>query len=377
MSNGNDIAPDVAGLSAPFDTAIILSPITALAIDGTLESLLNSMPGGGFGDTQEQSDPLRQDTPVTSSSMGEVISVQDYSKMLPVCDDYAPWQLADSSTRIAYTMSVFKNLHVTFARDNCTIYMHRHLYRGDVPRWIFQAFSVCVLYTNLTEANRGLVLRALHENTIDLVRAAGGTALTPREKLARVHALIVYQTIRLFDGDITLGQQAENDMPLLETWTNELGKLRDNLKESADMDVAGVRGNPPKSWERWLFAECVRRTYIVSSGLKTFWEILKCWSMPDVNELGNWQYIHRWTLSKHLWDAMNPLDFFQAWKEKPFWIITAFDFNDFLRTGTGNDVDDFALLFLTLWVYKGRLIITFGVDEIKRFCYETSGRRLT
>jgi hypothetical protein len=65
-------------------------------------------------------------------------------------------------------------------------------------------------------------------------------------------------------------------------------------------------------------------------------------------EIGNWAFPYRWTLSKHLWNAQNSFDFFRAWKEKPLYIISAFDFDEFLKTGTGADLDDFALYFLTM-----------------------------
>ncbi|KAI1376355.1 hypothetical protein F4677DRAFT_459869 [Hypoxylon crocopeplum] len=364
-SCGDNFVLNDIGFSASFDTGMGLPPTATLRIDNTIESLLNSIPGSGYGDTPALCDLLRQDTEVESSPMSKALSRQDYSKMLAMCDDFAPWQLADSSTRIAYAMSVFKNLHTSFAQNNSTICMHRRLYVDDTPRWILQAFSLCVLYKNQTDATRGFVLKVLHENVRDLIEMAGGTAFTPREKLARVHALMVYQTIRMFDGDISLGQQADNDVPLLEAWNNELKKVRDNLEEFAELNVAEIRNKPPESWERWFFAESVRRTYIIASALKTFWEVLK--GRRVSSDIGNWRHVHRWSLSRHLWDAMSPLDFLRAWREKPMWIISAFCFDEFLRNGTGDDVDDFALVFLTL---------SFGVNEMKMFYYETSGRLL-
>lgn len=350
--------------SMEFDVNVgILSPNTMLQIDSTFESLMNPVTEGGYDDDFGQTDLLRQGTHMTSTLMSKTLTRKDYSKMNAICDDYAPWQLADASTRVAYAISVFKNFHVDIARNNSTIYMHRNLYPGNIPRWITQAFSVCVLYTNQTQATRGLVLRVLYENVNDLVKTAAAPVLTSLEKLARVHALLVYQTVRMFDGDITLGQQAEDDVPLLEAWNNELSKIGDDLEDFAELDAAEIRSKPPESWERWLFAESVRRTYVISSALKTFWELLKGRGQPA--DLGTWQNVHRWTLSKHLWNATNPLDFFKSWKEKPIWIISAFGFDKFVQTGTGDDVDEFAMVFLTL---------TFGVNEMKMFCYETSKR---
>ncbi|KAI1643939.1 uncharacterized protein F4817DRAFT_348403 [Daldinia loculata] len=342
-----------------------ISPDETIHLDSTFESLLGSMNGPGFGDLPGLPDFLRQDTQIASIPKSKIPSPQDYSRMAAVCDDYAPWQLEDPSTRIAYAIKTFKCFHKTIAQDNSTIYMHRHLYLTDTPPCILQAFSVCVLYANQTEANRGFVLRALYENVHNLKITVSGTSLTPREKLARVHALLVYQTIRMLDGNATLGQQADEDVPLLEAWNGELRKIRDNLEDFAELDVAEIRNKPPESWERWLFAESVRRTYVICAALAHFWSLLKGQRIPT--DLGDWQYVHRWTLSRHLWAATNPLEFQRAWKEKPMWIISAFYFDEFLRTGKGDDVDDFALAFLTL---------SFGVNEMKMVCYETSGRLL-
>ncbi|KAI4869272.1 hypothetical protein F4820DRAFT_46693 [Hypoxylon rubiginosum] len=358
---------DDGGSSADFDVNLGLSPSTILQIDSAFDSLLNSTFETAYDQTPGQTEFLRQGINIASStSTSKILSLQDYSKLLPMCEDYAPWQLADPSSTVAYGMSVYKNFHVSFCRDNSTIYMHRNLYASDPPRWILQAFSVCVLYTNQTPATRGYVLRVLHEHVTSLVETASGTAFTPRDKLARVHAMIVYQTIRMFDGDISLSQQAQDDIPLLEAWTNELGKIKDNLEDLVDADASEIRSKPPESWERWVFAESVRRTYIISSALKAFWEVLKGQRTPI--ERGTWQYVHRWTLSSYLWNATDPLDFFKAWKEKPMWIISAFHLDEFLRTGTRDDVDDFGLVFLTL---------SFGVNEMKMFSYETSKRLST
>jgi hypothetical protein len=127
--------------------------------------------------------------------------------------------------------------------------MHRYLYKDNMPSWVLQAFSLCSLYTSQTSANRGVVLRVLHENVTDVKTTAGNMTLTPQEKLARVHALMFYQTIRMFDGDITLGQQADDDMALLESWNKDLCKVRDNMDDLVDKDTEFVRGHQPESWE--------------------------------------------------------------------------------------------------------------------------------
>lgn len=117
-----------------------------------------------------------------------------------------------------------------------------------MPHVILQSYTMCVLYANRSDANRGIVLRALHDNTMDLHTIASGSSLMSQEKLARVHALMFYQLIRMLDGDITLGAQADNDMPILETWLDELCSTRDNLDECG-VDSLVMQGRLPESWE--------------------------------------------------------------------------------------------------------------------------------
>ncbi|KAI1190092.1 hypothetical protein F5B17DRAFT_388679 [Nemania serpens] len=361
-------APDV--LPTMLGTDMGLAPDVTLQLDNDFGSLLASMPASGNSGSGSNSflgDPWpSQFTGIPSVVSREKSLVRkDYSKMAPMCEDYAPWQLADPSSKASFTMDVFKKFHITFAQTSCTPYIHRYLYKDNMPHWMLQAFSMCLLYTNQTASNRAVVLRVLDANVTELKATAGNPTLKPLEKLARVHALMFYQTIRMFDGDITLGQQADDDMALLESWNRDLCKTRDNLDDLATKGNA-VGEYPPESWERWIFAESLRRTCIMCLCVQKFWSLLK--NRIKATDMGNWPFDERWTLSSHIWDAQSSFDFFRAWREKPLYIISSFEFEDFLKTGTGDDLDDFAYYFLALY---------FGVDEIRTFCYETSERLLT
>ncbi|KAI1176675.1 hypothetical protein F4777DRAFT_587758 [Nemania sp. FL0916] len=325
----NTVPTGGADMSLPADLTFQL--------DNDFSGLLGAMP--------ERSGPLASLWPtqfadIASAPADKTLVRRDYSKIMsPICEDYAPWQLADPSTKASVSLGMFKKFHVTFAQSNSTPYIHRYLYKDNMPCWMLQAFSMCLLYTNQTTANRAVVLRALHENVIELKETASQGALIPQEKLARVHALMFYQTIRMWDGDITLGQQADDDMALLESWTNDLCKVRDNLDDLSDERIV-AREHPPESWERWIFAESLRRTCIMSLCVQKFWKLLKS-RIKAASLL---------TYTSHLWDAQNSFDFLRAWKEKPFWVITMFEFKEFLRSGTGDDLDDFSYYFLALLV---------------------------
>lgn len=108
-------------------------------------------------------------------------------------------------------------------------------------------FTVCSLYSSMTDNNKTSVFRVLLQSIDELKQQA--TATTPPEKLARAQALLLYQIIRLFDGDPTLKSHADKDMPLLAKWADDLCKVRDNLGEVLEVEESRVRGDPTISWE--------------------------------------------------------------------------------------------------------------------------------
>ncbi|KAI1280060.1 hypothetical protein F5Y07DRAFT_357186, partial [Xylaria sp. FL0933] len=284
-----------AAVPDPFPTMLEpnldLMPNTTFQLNSDFDSLLASGPGNSG--VSADAWPY-QFTEIGSSSQEKALTRKDYTKMAIRCDDYAPWHLADPSTKSALTMSFMKKFHVTFAHDNSTPYIHRYLYKDNMPRWVLQAYTMCLLYTNQSATNRAMVLRVLHDDVNELKTTASNITLKPQEKLARVHALIFYQTIRMFDGDITLGQQVDDDMALLDSWNNDLCKVKDNLDDVDD--AASTTGeHQPESWERWIFTESLRRTCIMCICVQKFWELLK--TRTKAADIGNMRFIHRWTLS--------------------------------------------------------------------------------
>lgn len=61
-----------------------------------------------------------------------------------------------------------------------------------------------------------------------------------------------------------------------------------------------------------------------------------------------WAAAHRWTLSRHLWEADSSFEFDRMWKGKPHFKITNYSFETFLMHGRSDDVDDFAEVLLSV-----------------------------
>jgi hypothetical protein len=170
-----------------------------------------------------------------------------FSLLADVCaQEFQAWQLYEHSSKVSFLVRTMTSFHEEFAKSKQTPWLHRYLYKDKMPHTILQAFTTCVMYAGCTRANKTWVFRNLVENTTELLQ---GQANNPHDKLARAQAMFLYQTIRVFDGDVTLRAQAEKDMPIFEGWLDDLVRIRDNLAEIAVLDDAAVRERPPKSWE--------------------------------------------------------------------------------------------------------------------------------
>lgn len=175
-----------------------------------------------------------------------------------------------------------------FARTTESPFLHRHLYRQNVPCAMIKMYAAVTVYVAHSDLNREWALRVLNDGVEDLLavpniapcthchatRRSPESATNPAaqvqpqdlndvatntsnviyEKLARTQALWMYQVLRVFDGDIGLRAQAELDMSTLETWLLELEQYRDNLEEMCVLGEAEVKQRGPKSWEVCILA---------------------------------------------------------------------------------------------------------------------------
>ncbi|KAI0441458.1 hypothetical protein F4803DRAFT_418954 [Xylaria telfairii] len=299
--------------------------------------------------TEENHPPQQPTTPADE----EV--TRGYEKMmicqLDACHAYDP------KTPLYYLLNRVKGFVGEMAAKNVTPFIHERLYHHCKPQCIISCFTTCVLYSNRTPANTAMAMRALSGNARELVDAEVCRLIsTPIEKLARSQALFLYQIIRLFDGDVALRAQGEKDMELLKTWLSELCHIRDNLGDLAQLEYASVREQSPVEWEKWIFAECVRRTIVIAYGVVGLYELLK--DPEYMDPLGTWSCAHRWTLGRSLWDASSSAEFQRAWRDTPHFVIANFAFDNFLENGKGEDVDEFAEILLNAYM---------GADVMKEF----------
>lgn len=207
----------------------------------------------------------------------------------------------DPKQRLHFITNSLKNFVTDVANRGASPFLHRHLYKDYTPPCIVSCFSTCVLYKNRTPDNAAMVVRAIQSDVKGLVGsesdantgAVSQAVLMPLEKVARVQALLLYQIIRLLDGDVMLRAQGERDMELMEGWVRDLCKVRDNLGNLEREESGRVRTGPPEEWEvstqpaiqvarslltlyhqRWILAESVRRTILITQSFSKLYQMM-------------------------------------------------------------------------------------------------------
>jgi len=198
---------------------------------------------------------------------------------------------------------------------------------------------------------------------------------TPLGILARLHALLLYQIMRMLDGDIVARASAECAIPALESAAFSLfgmirfddgsaGSLPEGGEVVSDQDSLPILPETdPNFWQDWLFQESGRRSLVLTFFFIQAQEILTGRRNPGICDY-NLSLCRSWTMSSHLWSAQNPVDFAIAWREKRQFTIMGGSFAHVLRDAEPEDVDKFGRMMM---------VSVLGIDEASMWFYRKGG----
>jgi hypothetical protein len=262
-------------------------------------------------------------------------------------------------TRIEWSIQQLELTPKTVIEQNSTPWQHCRLYDEYMPRFLQDAHAACALYLARNGTNDEFVTRFITERTTELI--ASSLPQQSNELLARAHALMLYQCILVFGGDIRLYSQAETLLPHMEAAGEA---LLDLMTQEVD-DTGSLPLYPSTaaraSWTAYIFRESLRRTV-----LSLFHFVAMCYllrgqlaSCNDHLAVGS-----RLTFSAQLWNAKTAFDYAVAWNEKRYLIVRDLDFTEVLKSAMPEDVDTFA---------KMMLIGIQGEDDIRGWFYTRGG----
>lgn len=130
------------------------------------------------------------------------------------------------------------------------------------------------MYSQKTPLNQTVVFSMLDSRTSSLVETS--RSWSTGDYLVRVQALIMYQIIRLFDGDIRQRANAERDLLTVEACKCQLTSMNN------------YRNETESAYQQWSFRESTRRTALMSILVQATYSLNKdgyCTSIPFMAKL--------------------------------------------------------------------------------------------
>ncbi|KAI0889123.1 uncharacterized protein GGS22DRAFT_67566 [Annulohypoxylon maeteangense] len=317
---------------------------------------------------------------------------------------------------------------------------HRNLYREKMPRHIQDAYTAIAMYHTLPPSNshnhshghnhsqrtsstasadaRATATRILDDRATQLLEDQALSLSLGKnpdifDHLSRVQALLAYQTIRLFDGDVRMRAQAEALIPTLALWARQLlDCARESLtrgarflaelvssgycsgsgfgagagfafnpipnsghdcgddgaspgSESSSSSGGGIRGGGGGShcseeglWRAWILVESVRRSWSIATYIQeTYMYMKQGWSeCPGRVTI---------TMRGGLWDAKSPYAWYRACREEGALFLPTTRTESLFYDKRPEDVDEFSLSIMELG---------FGEERLERWIGEKGGR---
>jgi hypothetical protein len=187
-------------------------------------------------------------------------------------------------------------------------FIHRQLYRVCFPDEIQGAYMALSAYLHKTASNAQIVYRIIEDRATRLVEQGLLLDLPVNNRdsvlnLSRVQALLVYQCIGLYDGNMRLRHLAERHIPVLESWVMVVMEQTSQLTSSATPPHNAASEN--MLWYSWIMAESARRVWLIIAGVQGLY---KLFTNPDptVPCMGGTLFTSR----RGFWEAPNA----KAWE---------------------------------------------------------------
>ena len=238
--------------------------------------------------------------------------VNDAGQWLPYhTEDYVvTGQVYEVRTR--FDGKQLKTLPVQFHRKGSTPFIHRAMYSEHTPTAISDSLSACALYSSKNPDNETFVFRDITRKVRSVIDATNIMS-PPSDLLAASQALLLYQMIRLFDGDIRLRADAEADEAILMSWIVQLqARLRRPSAEPLlldDSSMANLVLSNSTAWQKWIFEESLRRTVLTAYLLQGVYMFLKK-GYDTVSEIVE---SLEYTAQAALWDAPSEFHWRNVW----------------------------------------------------------------
>ncbi|KAK3987183.1 hypothetical protein QBC44DRAFT_246495 [Cladorrhinum sp. PSN332] len=263
--------------------------------------------------------------------------------------------------RLAYALDKIRKAPQQMLAENQTPWSHPNLYENRTPHSMLDAQASCALHLCKNQTNASLISRNIESRVQALISTPLPTS-SPLDLLAHCQALLLYQIMRILDGDFRLTAAADQTTPYLEDAAAAL--MECNVFQFEDSP--GFKSLPPsektaKFWEDWVLRESARRTYLMVFFFVQTYGLLKGFNVSGKCDGRLGRRNHVFTVGEKVWSARGPVEFARAWGEGRRWVVVN---ADALNHARGEDVDTFTkMVFTSFW----------GIDEVRAWLLMIGG----
>lgn len=258
-----------------------------------------------------------------------------------------------------------------FAQHGHTIFIHRMQFQQNPSVALYDAMSACALYYMRGPMNEAFVFGNLELKCQQLISSINTNIsfVTKTELLAALQALLLYQMIRLFDGDIRLRAHAEFDQPNTTSWAAQLNNmiLHDHQNMIFDLntiETSIMTTGFDSNWNSWLVNESIRRTVLVTFMLNEAYNFLKLgYYVPTKSP-------QCFTAQAALWGAQSAHDWTRAQETTARLEILVAHWDEIIANVRPTDLEEFGVLIMTmLWgveatqIWLGDLHTKYGFED--------------
>jgi hypothetical protein len=264
-----------------------------------------------------------------------------------------------AQSRVEYSMEQLKAAPAMMVKENQTPWCHPHLYEDYMPRPLQDAHAACALYSSRNHVNGIFVARHITDHLKELLDTPIPSNST--ELLARTQALLLYQAMLVFSGDIRYYGQVNAIIRQLEEVSEALEHYVRQQSDPSGSLLLYPMIEARAAWKSFIFREAARRSLFVSIHFLALCSLMRGHSSTCASNRASGIRV---TMSSHLWRASSAFDFAVAWNERKHHLVKDLDFTEVLEIANADDIDVF-----------GRMIMTglMGVDDVKGWFHTRGG----
>jgi hypothetical protein len=242
-------------------------------------------------------------------------------------------------------------------------FIHPRLYSANFPACVQVAYTTLASYIHRTPTNTDTVLQIIEDRSNDLLQENGAVLnMVGSEEwadrgeqdvdlfaqLARLHALMVYQIIGLFDGDIRSRHVAEGHMAIQNSWAGKLFHSAAKALSNTHAVATHLVDCMPKpstysqeKWYLWILSESIRRSWLVAVSLSpVFTTLQQRWAVCP----GGVMYTNR----SGLWNATSATEWEKQCLGRNVAFLQRFECDRLLDDAEPADIDEFGTAMLDM-----------------------------